>query len=608
VLRSFGVSGSAKDDKPEELDPKLPDLRRASPLSGALSAPTPPRPPSQNLFDLDAPSASGAHALGLPAVTSAGVKLESPANDVREPTEPVTNESAPANDELARETADIDAQFAAVASAAELDEPLVAAQPAVKRGTAPQRFETRQLTHVPLEANFDATLKLPRLRDTLDARRGRLAVRYKSACSAFKVLASFDIGSSARKELVELIGSYETSLRAVLPPTTESGEKRDSDQLHNSLPAPGFEEHERALSKVEDRLLAADDGITEADFRANVSKEKHPVKSLLRYARVLATRRFNIGYRRDRFEYLALELLTNETSDQRLQLLPREQAEPVLHHLLAGLTQVAAPEERGPAIEHLREALDRLAEIDGPQQFFESEFFVDLHGYKISMHDQITCPEFLYLCAAVEVELHNRLLAWSRSGTPSAASLDAQLQTQQRAAEEVFTNFRRPRSTPAAKSSPRPAPGLAKEAAPQPAPPRRKKRKRAARESERPSLGAWAKLAGLALVIVFSAIWLLYSAGAFQLGTPPTTLSSSQLQELSPLLLRATLSPRRHELEGFVSRPGWRSLSKEERRTAAADLAAKLKQKQIPNAQIMAYKSPVITIEFSTVVFVDDGS
>ncbi|HET6334285.1 MAG TPA: hypothetical protein VFG30_13775 [Polyangiales bacterium] len=598
------MSGSVKDDKPGERDPKVRELRRAPPASGSVSVPTPPRPASQKLFELDAPSTSGTHAFEFSPVTSAGVKLEGPANDVREPVVPQAIDAEQMNSELARESAEVDAEFAALANTAELEAPLLAAQLAARQATEPERFETRQLTHVPADVNFDATLKLPRSRDTLDGRRGRLAVRYKSACTAFKVLSSFEISSSSRKELVDLFSNYEASLRAVLPPT-ESGEKRDSDHLHNSLPAPGFDEHERSLTKVEDRLLALDDSITEDEFRAKVSKEHHPVKSLLRYARVLAMRRFNIGYRRDRFEFLAFELLTNEGSDGRLQLLARDQAGPVLHHLLAGLAQVAAQEERGPAVDHLREALDRLGEIDGPKSFFDSEFFLDLHGYKISMRDQITCPEFLYLCAAVHVELHNRLLAWSRSGTPSAASLDAQLQTQQRAAEEVFSSFRRPRSTPAAKSSPRPAPS--KEALPQPAASRRKKRKRAAKSVEKPSVGVWLKLAGLSLVIVLSTTWLLYTTGVFQVGTPPAALSSPQLLHLSPLLLRATLSPRQHQLDGLVSRPAWQRLSKHERRAAAADLAAKLKQKNIPNARIVAYKAPVITIEFSTVVFVDEG-
>lgn len=606
------VSGSVKDDKPAEPEANGREPHRAPPISRAV--PLGPRPPSQNLFELDAPTTSGAHALGLPQLTTAEIKIEDPANDVPAPPAAPERMRSPApvaaqiHSELARASADVDAEFAAIANTAELDAPLIAAHAAAARASEPERFDTRLQTHVVPAQNFDATLRLPGSRDTLDARRGRLAVRYKSACTAFKLLCGFEIGSSSRKELVELFSGYEAGLRAVLPPA-ETGDKRDSDHLHSSLPAPGFDDHERALAKVEDRLLALDDTITEDDFRASVTKDKHPIKLLLRYARVLAIRRFNIGYRRDRFEYLACELLTDAGPDKRLQLLPREQAGPVLHHLLAGLPQGAALEERAPAIEHLREALDRLAEVNGPKAFFESEFFIDLHGYKISMRDQITCPEFLYLSAAMHVELHNRLLAWSRSGTPSANSLRAQLQSQQRAAEDVFSNFRRPRSTPAAKSSPRPAPAVlpGNEALPRPMPARARKRKRAETTVERPGIGSWIKLVGLVLAIGLSSAWLLYYTGSVQIGTPPVQLTGTQLQRLSPLLLRATVFPEQHRLEGMVSRPAWHRLSKQERRAVAAEVAAQLKRQNIPNARIMGYKSPVIQIEFSTVVFVDES-
>jgi hypothetical protein len=564
------------------------------------------------LFELDTPSTSGMRAVGLEQLTAAQIKIEPAANDVsgRMPT---PSNGIPVTDADPDESALIDAEFAALANTAELEAPVIAAhmsmRAAAAQETSPQRFDTRPHTHVPAEQNFEATLRLPRPKDNLDARRGRLAVRYKADCAAFKVLCSFDISSSLRKELVELFSTYEAGLRAALPPTTAEGTKRDSDNLHNSLPAPGFDEHERALTKVEDRLIALDETISEEEFRSGVTKARHQIKTLLRYARVLAGRRFNVGFRRDRFEYLAVELLTAEGADGRLQLLPREQAGAVLHHLLAGLPQTAAVDERGPAADHMREALDRLAEIGGAKAFFDSEFFIDLHGYKISMRDHITCPEFLYLCAALQVELHNRMVAWSGAGGSSRHSLRAQLVNQQRAAEEVFTGFRKPRSTqPTAKSSPRPMPP--KEASPQTAPvARKKKRKQVAKDvaSTGAGMGVWFKLAGLSLAIVVSGASLLYTSGAFQIGTPPTVLGEEQRALLSPLLVRAVITPRQHRMDGLISRTAWNQLSKTERRTVAADLAANLKLQHIPNARIMAYKAPAIQIEYSTVVFLDEA-
>jgi hypothetical protein len=588
------VSGPVKDDKDAQGEP-----RRVTPTTGTA----PIRGPSQNLFELDAPSipsASGMHSLDLPPVAAGA-----PANDST-PLGARSGDWQPISGQD-RQSALIDAEFAALANTTELEAPLMAAHAATAQTV--QRGGTRALTHVPPEQDFDNALRLPRPNEeAIEARRGRLAVRYKAGCAAYKLLAGFELGGSDRREVVELFSAYESRLRGALPAPTAADNKRDTDSLHSLLPAPGLDELERSLSKIEDKLLSLDDSMSEDDFRARVSKQKQPIKTLLRYARLLAIRRFNIGYRRDRFEYLALELLSTVGQDKRQQLLPRDKAGTVLHHLLAGLPQPAAPEERGPATAHLREALDRLAEIGSGKEFFESEFFLDLHGYKISMRDQITCPEFLYLCAALQVELHNRMLDWCSSGTPTWQALQQELAQQRTSAEEVFGNFKRPRSTPAAKSSPRPQPS--KDAMPQ-AVPQRRKRKRKRRSD--PAQGdperrkVIAKLVVASLVIVLSAASALHSAGVVQIGTPPSVLTTQQLQELSPLLVRATVNQRSKTLEGLISRPAWLRMTKTERQAAATDLAAKLKRMGVPNARVLAYKTPVIQIEFDTVVYVDES-
>jgi hypothetical protein len=584
------VSGPIKDEKPSAGEP-----RRETPKTGTA----PIRGPSQNLFELDSPNTSGAHSLDLPPMAAG-----TPANDPAPPPGARSGDCQPITGQD-RESALIDAEFAAMANTTtDLELPLTAAEPAA------QRAGTRALTHVPPEQDFDSTLRLPRPNEeTIEARRARLALRYKGVCAAYKMLAAFELGSGDRREVVELFSAYESRLRAVLPLAAAGEAKRDADSLHSLLPATGLDELERSLSKIEDKLLLLDDGMTEDDFRARVSKQKQAIKTLLRYARLLGIRRFNIGYRRDRFEYLARELLSTEASEKRLQLLPRDKAATVLQHLLAGLPQPAASEERGPATAHLREALDRLSEITNSKEFFESEFFLDLHGYKISMRDQITCPEFLYLSVALQVELHNRMLDWCRSGSPSWQALQLELAQQQTAAEDVFGNFKRPRSTPAEKSSPGPQ-QPSKDAQPQPVPARRKRKRK--RVSDSAELGperrkAMLKMAAASVVIVLSLAFSLHSAGILEFSSPPTVLTTQQLENISPLLVRGILNERTKKLDGLVARAVWVRLSKAERRAAAANLAAKLKQTGISNANVLAYKMPVIQIEFDTVVFVDES-
>lgn len=599
-------------------DPRDGNVARAA---DALKQPAASKP---KLFDLDAPGENNNEALG--AVPASVLDTSGPANDASisgaraktqgSPAEAGEDAEAPAASDL------IQNEFSSLASTSQF-EPSAQAP-------AEQLAPIRLLTHVATTASFDVTLKLAKPSDTPEARRTRLTGRFKSATAAYKLLSGLGLGSVESKELVDLFNTYESRLRAVVPPEES---KQDADSLHTLIPVSALDELERQAHKLEERLLAYDDSLSESDFYARVARDRQPPKVLLRYARLLASRRFNIGYRRDRFEYLALQLLIQPGPDKRRQLLPRDKAESILNRLLSGLSQQPPAEERGPATLHLREALDRLAEINSPKAFFESEFFLDLHGYKISMRDQIASPEFLYLCAALDAEIYNRLVAWSQAGTPSLQALESKLQAQKRAAEEVFSNFRRPKGALVpAQPSPQPPPqgtlprdrdkpatrerlgSRAKDkerAAPEgpPAKPQRRaqRRSKSGAVPESSARSAW-KLAALLVVIVASLGSVTLTSGLLQLSPPPTVLTQQQLERLSPLLVSGTLLDQGKRLEGMVARPQWSRLSRAQRRERAYELAANLKAMGVHDAQIRAHRQPVVVIEYDTVVQIDGSS
>jgi len=620
------VSGPAKDPDDDERG-----APRAAPAEQAATARAAParaaqvsRPLSRPLFDLDlpgAPASSSAQTVGLDELPAAAIARGDPANDGNAaPVNPAERAVVPRP--VSKNVFDsnpapelVNDQFASLSSTSQLE-----GLPDRTPQETP-RTGMRALTHVGPSASFDVTLKLPKPAETLEGRRSRLTGRFKATVAAYKVLSGLGLEAAASKELVELFNAYEGRLRASVP---EEQRKLELETLHAELPLAAVEELERTASRLEERLLAHDDMITELDFRAKVSRAKQPAKVLLRYARLLAAKRFNIGYRRDRFEYLALELLTTTGSDQRAVLAPRDKAASVLTHLLSGLNQTTQPEERAPAIAHLLEALERLDEISSPREFFDSEFFLDLHGYKISMRDQVICPEFLYLSAALYTEIHNRMLAWSQSGSGSLEALRTQLQSQKAAAEDVFANFRRPRATPAP-SKPSPKPPLGRLAPPAAGPPRegatataaaapaagprtrtRKRRRGRASVAPQSSRKTWLKLGAIALVIVGTTLSALHSADVIRLSAPPVVLTGSELHRLSPILASATLHDGGRRLEALVSRPAWQRLKTPERRDLANALVDKLKAKGIQNANLRVYKSPVMQIEYTTVVYLEE--
>jgi hypothetical protein len=302
---------------------------------------------------------------------------------------------------------------------------------------------TRSQTHVEVDMWLDATLDLPG--PELDPRQ-RLAWRFKAAFSAWKMLLPICAPNNARGQLVEGMRRYERLLRESGPKPRNLGDKQLSDVLHMRLSEAKTAELDRALSELEGLLQSADAGISQEAFRARWNREHSDLRLLLRYARFLAATPFDVGYRRDRFEALALELLTIKLPSGRLQLMARRRARQVLRQLLRGLHQpsVLITPESKQSVAQLREALDRLDTMTGPKQFFDSGLYMDVYRYKISSHERALHPEFLYLCVAIEVDIHNLLLAWSQDGAFSLAALQVQLRAQKEAAQAGFSDFHKP--------------------------------------------------------------------------------------------------------------------------------------------------------------------
>ncbi|MEY4581632.1 MAG: hypothetical protein RL701_6335, partial [Pseudomonadota bacterium] len=358
----------------------------------------------------------------------------------------------------------------------------------------------------------------------------------------------------------------------------------------------------RSLTELESALLSVDEGLNDENFKAHFNREREQPKALLRYARFLGARRFGIGYRRDRFETLALELLTARLPSGRLLLMPRKRAGQVLQQLLRGLHRPPVhADEQSSALSYLRDALDRLEQLAGSKQFFDSGFFLDVYGYKISMHDRITSPEFLYLCVALDVEVHNRLQLWSSAGALKASpgpltALQVQLRAQQEAAQGVFSDFHRPlvgagpASAARAQTPVRKAPKRAE--APQP---------KAADTATR-----WRMVA--AGVFVLAAVGAnLYAMGYLQWSVAPRALEGAELKELSPLLVTGRLTQDGKRFSGLLARPEWLRLSPNERVAEAARLANVFKRRGIDHAEVLAYKARAMQIDYGTVVYVDDA-
>lgn len=625
------MSDADKDDAPAKdlaatkaIAPPPPPRTVAKTMVG-VGAPKPlPLPPPAgaaraSLFDLDAPAR-------LPLNRTPGAPTPPAAAPAAFPDEPSLFEE----DSSLYEVEALRTRPAAARSTAEI---LINAlgQPELAGLVAADAPPTAVEAHH--EESFDVTLTIPRPGDSLEERRTRLASRLKTLRSAFKVVGYLDISDDERKDALAMFAEYETRLKAAAGGAAAPA-KQDLATLHKALSKDALDDLERVASRIEDKLLALDEYVPQDKFRARITKEKHAPKLILRYARLLACRRFNVGYRRDRFEHLIGELLTAHASDGRLRLLPREKARPVVLQILTGVPAGTGEADRDAAVAYLQESLERLASIATEDEFFDSGFFLDVHGYKISMRDQATSPEFLYLSIALDVEIHNRIEAWiagiegsqkanqlSQGGSPREVVL-AKLRAQEQAVQAVFSGYRHPkeRATQSLGAKP-PTPDAkdAKDTAKKDAAKREAAKREATQKKARKAMSGadalrevmrqqtlrLATVVGLALVAGGS---LLLSTGVVEVSTSSDRMiTEAERTTLSPVIEYAALVDGGKSLRGRVLERAWQPLNAREREHAAEQLRKNMATLGISHAELLAYKTPAIRIENGIITLIDTG-
>ncbi|MET0390482.1 MAG: hypothetical protein ABW321_31205 [Polyangiales bacterium] len=480
---------------------------------------------------------------------------------------------------------------------------LTDSSPSVLAPQAPAEPDTstRTATHVTQEIWFDETLSIPGAAGVPVDPRLRLGWRFKAAFTGWKALLPLCTSPTDRAKLVNAMRSYERLLRST-GPAPRTSNKQISDALHAQLTDAQVTECDRALLELETSLLAADESVSHEAFRSYIGRQREQPRQLLRYARLLASRRFGIGYRRDRFEELVVALLTARLPSGKLLLMQRRRAGQVLQQLLRGLHRPPVrSQEQQAGISYLREALDRLESIGSAKQFFETGFYLDVYGYKISMFDRVTHPEFLYLCVALDVEVHNRLQVWSHTADGKAptggslAALQLQLRAQQEAAQAVFADFHRPLAGSA------PPRAISAPATKRAQPSREPQRTAAAPESP------WLRF-GAACVFVLAALGAnLYVMGVLRFDQRPEVLPHTELLQLSPLLQTGQVTPDGKRFSGSLARPAWHRLTPRERTAEAVRFAAALKRRGIDHAEVLAYKTRALQVDYGTVVYVDDA-
>src|SRR5262249_11205989 len=127
----------------------------------------------------------------------------------------------------------------------------------------------------------------------------RTAQRVVACRDTFRMLGLLAIPEEDRKALARMLMEIDTGIgRAENAPSVV----KEPDAALQNATREQLDVVERLLGPIEDKLLYLDEGVAQDAFRARVESSKQPKKVMARYARLLASRRFQAGARRDRFE------------------------------------------------------------------------------------------------------------------------------------------------------------------------------------------------------------------------------------------------------------------------------------------------------------------
>jgi hypothetical protein len=436
----------------------------------------------------------------------------------------------------------------------------------------------------------------------------RTLLRVLTCRDCFRWMGSLGVADEDKKGIARMLMGLDT---AIGPREGQASVVKDPETALEHVSPEQLDALERLIAPIEDRLLSLDELITPEIFQTQLENRKQSRKIIARYGRLLASRRFSAGQRRDRFELITTHLLTVQLEGGFRRTLPPERARAVLEHLIGGIPRRQREEqELGEALGYLLEMLDRLNELKSQDEFFETGYFLDVHGYKVSSRDQLLSPEFVYLSVLINVAVHNRLETWigsmarlydSHQLTSEGAPREHVMRRLRDQEEAIDDSFGVKRRTPlqARRSEP-----------PKPVAPakRTKPKKKAQQRFEIVFDRQFTMLALSVLVTLSSGIYLAFKTGAVG-EEAMQALNADQLAQISPVLARGWIlgSGTSRHFDGSVVRARWTALDARRRMDQAEHVTKVLHGKGIKNAKIAGPEGRVIEIHDGLVSFVQGG-
>jgi hypothetical protein len=442
----------------------------------------------------------------------------------------------------------------------------------------------------------------PRTREAQHEQRlNRAILRIQTCRDALRLLGLAGLSEDERKgaarmlmDLDAALGAREGRPSAIKDPDTVLAQASDAQ----------LDAVDRLIGPIEDRLLLLDQTISREAFEEVIATRSASRKLIVRYGRLLGSRRFQADERRSRFEAIATELLTTTDDDGFYHLLPIEKVRAVLQRLIGGLPHKISQQELQEALDYLRGSIERLSGLTSAEEFFESGFYLDVQGYKLTMRDQLLAPEFLYFSVVLNAMVRNSVERWIRGlerlnsskqvlqESSPREQITAALRAQEEAVENALGVKRRP-TTLVSRAEPARSQREEKTAT----------AKFKARLRDRlPRLElTWDRNL---LAVVLSSLVTLGAVGFLLMHTgvvgqrPVHAMSGEELHRISPLLARGWIVGEGdgRQLTATVFGKEWRPLDGRRRREEAERIAEVLTTQGIMKAEIKLGSTVAISI------------
>lgn len=358
---------------------------------------------------------------------------------------------------------------------------------------------------------------------------------------------------------------------------------------------------EAELDLAEARLMRVDSQVPIPLLRRVFQVRDFPEHSIARYVSVLVRHIDEDPERRDRVDFLATRLFSEKLENGRLRMRPYAEVHNILRALIPD-TDVAVA--HGEAVAFFRDAIRRLQDLKTLQQLFDSGFYVDVRGYKISLREEFLDPDVLYAAAELNTAIHNRMQDYADAEGVDSGAIRERVRAAEREVKGIFEGVdeveverharfdqQRLRAVEEVKKAPR------------------KKKPIAKRDTV---VGTTSVSAGRVVALIALMVVVVAGGGFWitKLVIPSNTLVETdpvELGEIHPLLEKGTFSQGKDSqvFIGHLTSSKWLVMPKAERIEVAETIADTLYESGVEDAIVYRDNVLAIQIDSATVVMVE---